>query len=289
MAIFRRRHSSSRKKPPSRQPPPGPQLSPRAPGAAFLASNMSHNALAQMTTCLPVAGSSGLANGRVPRAARVVSARPSRVVVPLTSRLPRDVRAHDASERWRSSPVIHDKHGKNTLDDLDGDLEDIFDEGELTTISKGGASVDDDDADEGASNFVVQPPREEPEEDRIVIGGPVTDAFSGLVLAMRAKGHGETSTGDGGTSGPGGISSYSSFSNPKPWSTFANMNAYEGTRVGLSQIRDTGRFTCNAPVTVEDRWPVTVDQAIVQYTYRLPLPVIHTSSNTRPTHAQQTD
>jgi len=37
--------------------------------------------------------------------------------------------------------VIHDKHGKNTLDDLDGDLEDIFDEGELTTISKGGASV----------------------------------------------------------------------------------------------------------------------------------------------------
>jgi hypothetical protein len=31
---------------------------------------------------------------------------------------------------------------------------------------------------------------------------------------------------------------------------------------------------------------VTVDQAIVQYTYRLHLPVVHTLSNTRPIHAQ---
>ena len=50
----------------------------------------------------------------------------------------------------------------------------------------------------------------EPEEARVVLGGPVTDAFSQLVLAMRAKGHGETTTADAGAATrmgvPGGLS-----------------------------------------------------------------------------------
>ena len=48
----------------------------------------------------------------------------------------------------------------------------------------------------------------------------------------------------------------------------------------------TRNFTFNAPVTV--RRPITPPCGPhgVQYTYRLPLPVVHTSSNTRPTRAQ---
>ena len=81
---------------------------------------------------------------------------------------------------------------------------------------------------------------EEPEEARVVLGGPVTDAFSGLVLAMRAKGHGETTTADAGAGGPGlpSITSYSSFANPTPWSTFDKMHAGE-VKNCLGDVRRT--------------------------------------------------
>ena len=78
----------------------------------------------------------------------------------------------------------------------------------------------------------------EPEEARVVLGGPVTDAFSQLVLAMRAKGHGETTTADAGAGGPGEITSYSSFANPTPWSTFDKMHAGE-VKNCLGDVRRT--------------------------------------------------
>ena len=71
-----------------------------------------------------------------------------------------------------------------------------------------------------------------------MLGGPVTDAFSQLVLAMRAKGHGETTTADAGAGGPGEITSYSSFANPTPWSTFDKMHAGE-VKNCLGDVRRT--------------------------------------------------
>ena len=95
-----------------------------------------------------------------------------------------------------------------------------------------------DDADEASRGVIDAAPAEEPEEARVVLGGPVTDAFSGLVLAMRAKGHGETTTADAGAGGPGDITSYSSFANPTPWSTFDKMHAGE-VKSCLGDVRRT--------------------------------------------------
>ena len=73
----------------------------------------------------------------------------------------------------------------------------------------------------------------------------------------------------------------------------------DGTYVhGFPKSGGTGRFTSNAPVpvrtfrvgTVPTHYPSLLSihrpSIHVQYTYRLPLPVVHTSSNIRPIHAQ---
>ena len=74
----------------------------------------------------------------------------------------------------------------------------------------------------------------------------------------------------------------------------------DGTYVhGFPKSGGTGRFTSNAPVpvrtfrvgTVPTDYPSLLSihrpSIHVQYTYRLPLPVVHTSSNTRPTQYTQ--
>jgi hypothetical protein len=117
---------------------------------------------------------------------------------------------------------------------MDEDLDALFETDSLDESVDDDASADDSidaspdaSADDSSHEDLTAHSSEEPEEDRVVLGGPVTDAFSALVLAMRAKGHGETTTADAGAGGPGEITSYSSFANPTPWSTFDKMHAGE--------------------------------------------------------------
>ena len=115
--------------------------------------------------------------------------------------------------------------------DLDADLDALLEADSLDdSADEEDAPLPGDAADDEASGRLLDDAFDsepEPEEARVVLGGPVTDAFSQLVLAMRAKGHGETTTADAGAGGPGEITSYSSFANPTPWSTFDKMHAGE--------------------------------------------------------------
>ena len=104
------------------------------------------------------------------------------------------------------------------------------------SASAPGASFDDDatiaaEKSEDKADFSVT------DDDAVVLGGPVCDAFSNLVLELRAGGHGEKG-GAGSSSDEASVSQVSSWSNPTPWSTFSGMRQYE-VKACLGDVRRT--------------------------------------------------
>jgi hypothetical protein len=224
-------------------------------------------ALASMTICAPVATASG-GRTRLVRRGAVSSARAraigsksvqerSRRFTLSVGPVGRGATRELVTRRRRGSAVVaaggvgvfgDDAEVDKDLDvdlDMDEDLDALFETDSLDESVDDDASADDsidDSPDASADDSSHEDPKahssEEPEEDRVVLGGPVTDAFSALVLAMRAKGHGETTTADAGAGGPGEITSYSSFANPTPWSTFDKMHAGE-VKNCLGDVRRT--------------------------------------------------
>ena len=220
---------------------------------------MTQFALASRTICAPVASATSGRTRLVRRGA--ADARARAIVaksVPASRRFTLAVgrgATRDVTRRRGSAvvaaggvDVFGDDH--DAVDDAVDDAAAPLDLGEDLDALLETDSLDDsvDEDLRGASSGVIaEAPSEtsasaseepEPEEARVVLGGPVTDAFSGLVLAMRAKGHGETTTADAGAGGPGDITSYSSFANPTPWSTFDKMHAGE-VKACLGDVRRT--------------------------------------------------
>ena len=225
-------------------------------------------ALASMTICAPVATASG-GRTRLVRRGAVSSARAraigsksvqerSRRFALSVGPVGRGATRELVTRRRRGSAVVaaggvgvfgDDAEVDKDVDvdlDMDEDLDALFETDSLDeSVDEDDASPDDSiDASADASSpdasheDLTAHASEEPETNRVVLGGPVTDAFSALVLAMRAKGHGETTTADAGAGGPGEITSYSSFANPTPWSTFDKMHAGE-VKNCLGDVRRT--------------------------------------------------
>lgn len=119
---------------------------------------------------------------------------------------------------------------------------------------EGDASVDEsgDEGDETPSEEAARAQRiaaakqrmeeEDAKEPAVVLPSPVCDAFSALVLELRASGHGiltgpsegEDTQDDARAS----IEQVSSWSNPEPWSTFSGLNEYQ-VAASLGDVRRT--------------------------------------------------
>jgi len=84
--------------------------------------------------------------------------------------------------------------------------------------------------DPSMSTPVMAPVEREEEDQRKVLGGPVCDAFSALVLEMRAGGHGSVDEAS--------VAQVSSWSNPEPWSSFDGMDGYQ-VKSCLGDVRRT--------------------------------------------------
>jgi hypothetical protein len=130
-----------------------------------------------------------------------------------------------------------------TMDEWNG-VED--DESEAADVEEWGA----EDGEEGRAARIEAAKARMEEEDKdpaIVLPGPVCDAFSAIILELRAGGHG-TLTGPDGSSGSApaessmddgaSIEKISSWSNPEPWSTFSGLTEWQ-VKACLGDVRRT--------------------------------------------------
>lgn len=160
-----------------------------------------------------------------------------------------------ASFARRSTTRIAAAEGVSVFDDDEGDeaaeaTDPEGEEKEEEEKQEEEASSDDDIDDDIASRAerIEAAKRRMEEEDArepmVVLGSPVCDAFSALVLELRAGGHGTlkgpdppllaSAPADDGAS----IDKISSWSNPEPWSTFSGLDEYQ-VKACLGDVRRT--------------------------------------------------
>ena len=165
-------------------------------------------------------------------ASRPVARRPIAVACRLTSAAsksgPKNRRAAVLSLRG-SGRVANVAFAASRGDDDYFDEEDVDDSAGFA-LEPEDERVEEMMVDPSMSTPVMAPVEREEEDQRKVLGGPVCDAFSALVLEMRAGGHGSVDEAS--------VAQVSSWSNPEPWSSFDGMDGYQ-VKSCLGDVRRT--------------------------------------------------
>ena len=179
-------------------------------------------------------------NARISTALRGVASRPAaRRPLAVACRL--NAASSKSAPNRRDSAVLS-FHGRGrpatvTFASASRGDDDYLDEEEVDDEGGEGFALEPEDerveemmVDPSMSTPVMAPVEREEEDQRKVLGGPVCDAFSALVLEMRAGGHGSVDEAS--------VAQVSSWSNPEPWSSFDGMDGYQ-VKSCLGDVRRT--------------------------------------------------